>query len=116
MAPLDIRPGSRQSPIWRSIYWSKDLFFKGLGKGVLNGESTLFWTDLWLGNTRLIECISLPLPSHQLSLSVRAYWEDGIGWRWHLFAEFLPNVTLLLLASVTLEEEEDATDKLVWTL
>lgn len=111
---LNLKPGNRASLIGRSICWIEDLFRRGLARTVINGRSTLFWTDRWLGEVKLQDLVRHPLPAHVLNRVVFYYWAVGIGWRWSEFDHYLPHFILLRIAAVVLDVDDETEDALSW--
>src|SRR6266536_4971023 len=51
LAQVTVRP--TDSPFWKGLMRTKDLFFRRVKFLVGNGMSTRFWEDTWLGETPL---------------------------------------------------------------
>ena len=58
LAQVTIRP--TDSPFWKGLMRTKDMFFRMVKFLVGNGMSTRFWEDTWLGETSGLT-ISYPL-------------------------------------------------------
>lgn len=46
--------------------------------------------------------------------TVEEMWQVGLGWKWDLFANFLPATTLMIIAAHSLVENHEAGDLLYW--
>uniref|UniRef100_A0A453FQN4 Reverse transcriptase zinc-binding domain-containing protein n=1 Tax=Aegilops tauschii subsp. strangulata TaxID=200361 RepID=A0A453FQN4_AEGTS len=51
LAQVTVRP--TDSPFWKGLMRTKDLFFRRVKFLIDNGMSTRFWEDTWLGETPL---------------------------------------------------------------
>lgn len=47
-------------------------------------------------------------------MKVADYWQIDSGWRWKLFASFLPINTLLKLAAIKISADAEKNDRFVW--
>lgn len=85
------------SHLWKALcrVWTTTL--KGVKWAVANGQTTKFWTDIWIGDTPLLDVASKLVPAELLSKAVREYTNINGLWNWHGVNEFLPNSVLLSL-------------------
>lgn len=63
---------------------SKDIISKGIRKRVGNGLGTLFWEDLWIGDSTLksrFPRLFLLAPFHRTSVASMGFW-NGPTWEW----------------------------------
>ncbi|KAJ8444938.1 hypothetical protein Cgig2_029132 [Carnegiea gigantea] len=89
------------------------LFRVGLGYAVGDGRRAKFWMDRWLDGMILITHAIQAIPDTQLEWPVRAYWNQGSGWKWDRLTHLLPDPILQRIASVELVQEA-VEDEHIW--
>ncbi|XP_074301475.1 uncharacterized protein LOC141632870 [Silene latifolia] len=103
------------SNVWKGIVEAVDVLKKGLRNSVGNGKSTLFWTVAWATARPLDTYSSMAIPTHLIGTSVEDMWDMESGWRWELFAEFLPNEVLHTIASYEVLPGLENDDQCYWS-
>ena len=102
------------SNCWRGIVAASMLLRLRLCSKVYNGKKTLFWRDVWLGDTPLLDQGVRPLLPMESWEMVSAYWEQGREWRWEELSCLLPMQTLNTLRCKVLHENEYSDDGYCW--
>jgi len=112
---LDIfqaKPGD--SSLWKGIVENIHVIQQGIGMAIGDGRSTSFWHHRWATETPLIGLTQQNVPADLQSQRVRDYWDDEEGWKWDLFAHYLPVDTRKRIASFDLCPAAVTDDRLYW--
>ncbi|KAL8143992.1 hypothetical protein V2J09_017024 [Rumex salicifolius] len=111
----NLRPRSDPSPVWRSVARGvSEVITRGAKWQVGDGSMVRFWSDPWIGDTRLRDWAVGQLNPAQLELPVRHFWSQETGWRWDLFANYLSADICLRIAATSLGESHLMQDVLSW--
>ncbi|XP_056697578.1 uncharacterized protein [Spinacia oleracea] len=112
---IDIfKPRHGESNAWRGIIDNVDILKRGMSRAVGNGQDTLFWRHSWATNVPLIDCVSLPPPTDMLDMAVKDMWDNNVGWKTDIFADYLPANILQIIESFELQEDPEAIDTVYW--
>ena len=57
---------------------------------VYNGQDTLFWQDVWIGDKPLLKMALHEIPTSDWFTKVHNYWIRGRGWNWEALNGALP--------------------------
>lgn len=72
------------SIIWKGIAKQLPIIQDGVRKLVINGRTTLFWSDKWLDKLRLKDHVIGSIKLDDFQKRVADYW-DGSTWKWSEF-------------------------------
>ena len=64
---------------WRGIALAAEIINKGVRMTVCNGQDTLFWRKVWVGDKPLISLALENLPLADSFKMVQAYWDPRQG-------------------------------------
>jgi len=117
-----LRGGGRQASEWWRVVHSlsrESWFTDHVTRGVGNGRTTRFWSDVWCGRvsfsvrySRLFELSAFKGES-VLGMSQLGWGEGGEAWRWRrrlfVWEEEMVGELILLLANVTLQVNKEDT-------
>lgn len=81
---------------------------------VRNGRHTLFWHDIWLGDSSLINKALAPIPSEELNKPVAFYWDRNSGWDWSRLENVLLDESLNKLFAVVILDSPQDNDIIGW--
>lgn len=79
------------SSIWRSIGKAVRWIVRGIRWEVGDGNTILFWHDIWLGEEPLRTRAVQEIPREQWNMRVTDYWTERNTWRWDLLSSLLPS-------------------------
>ena len=102
------------SNVWRGIMSSVDVVRKGVNMAVGNGHKTFFWHHRWVIDKPLLDVAIAEPPLMLQDATVREMWDRNSGWKWEIFANFLPKEELGKIASHELVEDEEVADEIFW--
>ncbi|KAJ8444644.1 hypothetical protein Cgig2_023707 [Carnegiea gigantea] len=102
------------SNTWRGILESSQYIKQGSHMEVGNGRSAKFWHQSWALSKPLSQFCIAPIPSQIVDYKVEDFWDDELGWKWHLFTNLLPTNILKMIATHRLTPGDDCDDFLVW--
>ena len=78
------------SNAWRGIVVVAGILQAEVRAYVYNGGKNMFWRDVWLGDTSLLEQTTRPLAALTSFKMTKDYWEYGRGWKWEDLEGMLP--------------------------
>ena len=105
---------SNASSTWRGILSSIDIVRKGINSAVGNGAKTLFWHHRWATSEPLITLASPMPPLEVQDVTVKEMWDVATGWKLDMFANYLTETNLKLIAAHELVDDEEAVDEIFW--
>ncbi|KAL9228579.1 hypothetical protein vseg_004142 [Gypsophila vaccaria] len=108
------QPKANMSNVWAGITKQANFISRGMSFAIGNGRRTLFWDHSWVDVGCLADRVLAPIPESILGATVSDMWDADSGWKWDEFANFLPQVELLKIASYFLSPEPDIEDELYW--
>ncbi|XP_074298106.1 uncharacterized protein LOC141628922 [Silene latifolia] len=112
---IDIfQPKSNMSNVWAGISSQSKTIVRGTATAVGNGRRTLFWDHAWVDGVCLSDNVLAPIPENILGAIVSEMWCEFNGWKWDLFADYLPQDLLLKIASISLVNDPSLDDSLYW--
>ncbi|WCJ23870.1 Polynucleotidyl transferase ribonuclease H-like superfamily protein [Euphorbia peplus] len=104
------------SHIWGCILKGAAGVHIGAARVVGNGESTKFWTDIWVGTRPLLDQRISDVPEEKLGDRVLDYWRADGGWSWPAVEGLLSLSCILQMASVLLLSDPEAHEFWHWRL
>lgn len=114
--PTEIRTRTGSTTIiWKGITKAyNEVITPNIGRNVMNGRSTKFWSDKWLFEDELsVHCVGA-ITDAERELTVRDLWNPEFGWKWELINARLSSSCCLRLASVTLQDDWGKDDQVKW--
>ncbi|XP_038722035.1 uncharacterized protein LOC120014187 [Tripterygium wilfordii] len=69
----------RSSNLWRGLVSANPILNQGMKKLVRNGKQTLFWLDIWLGESPLIDLCVQEIGLVDMYRTVESYWPGSDG-------------------------------------
>ncbi|XP_038688673.1 uncharacterized protein LOC119987842 [Tripterygium wilfordii] len=102
------------SNLWRGVIIAVPILTKGIRAMVHNGKDTLFWLDVWIGDSPLFDISLKNVNMVDMYRPISHYWRRGVGWNWHTLKDFLPSHIEQKLAAFMLSEDDDVVDSLCW--
>lgn len=106
------KPG--MSNVWNGITENAKLLCEGAQVAVNDGKTTLFWDHKWATNSTLSYLATQPIPDEILGATVNEMWDPNLGWRWEIFADYLPQNILKIIQSFEVRVSEEQGDLLYW--
>ena len=106
-----LKPSS--SPIWRSIYSSKDIISKGIKCNVGNGKCIDVWRDKWVGNDTLLNRLDMTDYSDE-KVSVQSLMINGAAWDIHKIRTMFPHDIVTDIENIPLPTTMNMEDKASW--
>lgn len=79
-----------------------------------NGTNTLFWDHKWATSKPLSKLATQNIPGDTLGATVEEMWEKHHGWKWNIFAPYLPSDVLKQIQSFQLKDDPDIGDLVYW--
>ena len=107
-------PKVGMSNVWRGITDNAKVLCEGIQVAVGNGHSTLFWDHRWATSVPLIELAAVPVPTELLGHTVEEMWDVAQGWKWDVFAPYLPQDVLRRIQSYELKDDPTVGDLVYW--
>ena len=102
------------SNVWRGITDNVSWLKKRAATAVGNGRHTLFWDHVWATKGPLRDLITRPVPMALEGATVEEMWLGGHGWKWEVFADYLPVHAVQAIASHSLVEDPEVADLVYW--
>ncbi|XP_021717958.1 uncharacterized protein LOC110685744 [Chenopodium quinoa] len=102
------------SNVWCGITANAKLLGEGTQIAVGNGHNTVFWDHKWVGDTPLSNMATQPILQELEGATVAEMWEENSGWRWNIFAPFLPQDILKLIQNHELRVDPSIGDLVYW--
>ncbi|KAL9224347.1 hypothetical protein vseg_000390 [Gypsophila vaccaria] len=81
-----------------------------------NGRRTMFWSHPWALDKPLEQMVITDIPLELQDASVEEMWEPSTGWKWDIFAAYLPNIVLQTIASFEVQQGDDSPDSYFWNV
>lgn len=107
-------PVAGSSNVWKGITDNACWLKEGAATAIGNGKSTCFWDHKWAMEPPLRHVCTSEIPAHLEEAKVEDMWEEGQGWKWSEFADYLPATALMRIASHELREDTSLGDLLYW--
>lgn len=102
------------SPTWKGICEGIAAVQDGFGWRLGNGKSISFWTDVWVGDTPLINYAIMDIPSTELSKKVSDYWFAFGDWDWASLSSMISDEALDLLRGQLVLGGVENRDNVLW--
>lgn len=102
------KPKTRMSNVWCGITDNAKFIDEGLQIAVSNGTSTIFWGHRWVTKVPPAD------PTDIAGATVAEMWDEFQGWKWDMFASFLPQDTLKLIQNHELKQDATRSDLVYW--
>ncbi|KAL2902408.1 hypothetical protein RDABS01_027490 [Bienertia sinuspersici] len=106
---------SNCSNLWRGVVENAKYIQKGTQTAIGNGTTTLFWDHKWATDQTLSELAIKDVPLNLLGATVAEMWDSNLGWKWDLFAEYLPISILKKIQACEIIQEASCEDTLYWS-
>ncbi|XP_074313591.1 uncharacterized protein LOC141648774 [Silene latifolia] len=108
------QPKSNMSSVWAGITSQVHTISKGTAMAIGNGRHTIFWDHSWVDDECLSDKAIAPIPTDILGATVSEMWNEANGWKWDLFANYLPQIELQKIASFLLSPDPELEDTVFW--
>ncbi|KAL2944461.1 hypothetical protein RDABS01_032808 [Bienertia sinuspersici] len=102
------------SNLWKGIAENAQVIRKGIQTAIGNGKGTLFWDHNWVINQALIDVSVKDFPQELLGATVSEMWDPNTGWKWDVFAEYLPLSILKLIQAHEVVNDDTLSDQFFW--
>lgn len=79
-----------------------------------NGVLAKFWSHIWIGEEALLEVATVEHLNSLIHHTVKDMCDINSGWKYELFADFLPKKVFCQIASHELIEDNEAVDEVYW--
>lgn len=99
------------SNAWKGILKNVDTLKKGISMAVGDGRKTLFWQRRCATDEPLITLAGPTPPLEIQDDTVDEMWDTNSGWKYDIFADFLPASVLSIIASHELTEDDNVVDE-----
>ena len=73
--------------VWRGILENWEILNNGIGYPFVDGQETLFWRHLWVGEQPLLLVAGRNAPHHMQDDLVGEYWDNQRGSQWDKFSD-----------------------------
>ena len=75
-----IKKKMKSSNAWQGLVAAKSIIQKGMKSKVYNGKNTLFWRDIWLEDSLLLDLALKDISLEESYKTVEMYWRGQGGW------------------------------------
>ena len=95
---------------WQGLVAMKSVIQKGMKSKVYNGKNTLFWRDIWLEDSPLLDLTLKDISLEESYKTVEMYWSGKGGWFWEALQGKVPPQILLKMGTMMVRSNSSGED------